>query len=175
MLRACVLGQKSVVGWIFIQQQLPRKFENGTVLGIIWTTMPHTAQLNGARRESYIWSRYYCWGRSNGTSYQRKLKSHKVAPRELCKQEALTFTVWGWRPRILKGFTNEGREEIWSERKVATSLYQTIPNSWEVWKGGIQVGVTTIIERSSWHLPRISAKEVFEGTRGCCIAGSGTT
>jgi hypothetical protein len=44
-----------------------------------------------------------------------------------------------------------------------------------MWEGGIQVGVTTIIGTSSQHLPRISAKEVFEGTRGCCIVGSGTT
>jgi hypothetical protein len=44
-----------------------------------------------------------------------------------------------------------------------------------VWEGGIQVIVTTVIGRSSRHIPCISAKEVFEGTRGCCIAGSGTT
>jgi hypothetical protein len=44
-----------------------------------------------------------------------------------------------------------------------------------VWEGGIEVGVTTVIGRSSRHLPRISAKEVFEGTRGYCIAESGTT
>jgi hypothetical protein len=43
-----------------------------------------------------------------------------------------------------------------------------------VWKGGIQVGVSTVIARSSRHLPHILAKEVFEGTRGCYIAGSGT-
>jgi hypothetical protein len=42
-------------------------------------------------------------------------------------------------------------------------------------KGGIQVGVTTVNGRGSQHLPRISAKEVFEGTRGCCIVRSGTT
>jgi hypothetical protein len=42
-------------------------------------------------------------------------------------------------------------------------------------EGGIQVGVTTVIGRSSQHLPCISAKEVFEGTCGCCIARSGTT
>jgi hypothetical protein len=28
-------------------------------------------------------------------SYPRQLKSHKVVPRELCKQEMLTFIVWG--------------------------------------------------------------------------------
>jgi hypothetical protein len=137
--------------------------------------MLHTTQLDRARRESYVWSRRCCWGRSNGTSYPRKLKSHKVVPRELWKQEALTFTVRGWRPLILKGFANEGCAEIWSEREAITSLYWTLANSWEIWKCGIQVGVTTIIGRSSQHLPRISAKEVFEGTRGCCIARSGTT
>jgi hypothetical protein len=44
-----------------------------------------------------------------------------------------------------------------------------------VWKGGIQVGVTTVIGRSSRHLARILAKEVFEGTHECNIAESGTT
>jgi hypothetical protein len=107
------------MGWIFIQQQLPRKFENDTIRVIIWTTMPHTAQLDRARRESYIWSRHCWWGWSNGTLYLRQLKSHKVTPRELCKQEMLTFTVWGWRSCVLEGFTNEGRKEVWSERKAS--------------------------------------------------------
>jgi hypothetical protein len=57
---------------------------------------------------------------------------------------------------MLKSFTNEGREEIWSDREAITSLYWTIPNSGEVWEGGIQVRVTTITDRSSRHLPRIS-------------------
>jgi hypothetical protein len=136
--------------------------------------MPHPAQLDRAMRESYIWPRHCCWGRSNGTSYPRKLESRKAVPRELCKQEAPTLTVWGWRPRVLKGFANEEREEIWSDREAITSLYWTIPNSGEVWEGGIQDRVTTIIGRSSWHLPRIVAKEVFEATRGYCINESGT-
>jgi hypothetical protein len=79
------------------------------------------------------------------------------------------------RPHVLKSFANEGREEIWSDREAITSLYWTIPNSGEVWEGGIQVRVTTVTGRSSRHLSRISAKEVLEGTRGYCIAGSGTT
>jgi hypothetical protein len=81
-----------------------------------------------------------------------------------------TFIVWGWRPHILKGVANEGHEEIWSKKEAITSLYWTIPNCWEVWKCGIQIGVTTIIGRSSRHLARISTKEVFEGTHGCRIA-----
>jgi hypothetical protein len=137
--------------------------------------MPHPAQLDRVKRESYIWPRHCCWGWSNDTSYPRKLKSRKVAPRELCKQETPTFTVWSWGPRVLKGFTNEGREEVWSEREAITSLYWTIPNSSEVWKGGIQVRVITVIDRSSRHFPHISTKEVFEGTHGRRIAESGTT
>jgi hypothetical protein len=78
------------------------------------------------------------------------------------------------RPRVLKGFANEGREEIWSDREAVTSLYWTIPNSGEVWEDGIQVRVTTIIDRSSRHLPCIVAKEMFEATRGYYITGSGT-
>jgi hypothetical protein len=127
------------------------------------------------QERSYIWFRHCCWGQSNGTPYPRQLRSREVTPRELCKQEMSTFIVWGWRSCVLEGFSNEGREEIWSERETVTSLYWTVPNSWEVWKGGIEVGVTTIIGRSSWHLPRILAKEVFEGTHGCYIARSGTT
>jgi hypothetical protein len=50
-----------------------------------------------------------------------------------------TFTVWGWRPHVLKGFANEGREEIWSEREAIASLYWTIPNSWEVRKGAYKL------------------------------------
>jgi hypothetical protein len=39
---------------------------------------------------------------------------------------------------------------------------------------GIQAGVTTIIDRSSRHLPRVTTEEVLEDTRGCCITESGT-
>jgi hypothetical protein len=42
------LGQEFVVGWIFVQQQLPREFEDGTIWSIIWTIMPHPAQLDRA-------------------------------------------------------------------------------------------------------------------------------
>jgi hypothetical protein len=141
----------------------------------MWMTMPHTAQLDRARRESYIWSRYCWWGRSNSTSYPRQLKSCKVMPRELCKQEMSIFTVWGWRSCVLNGFTNEEHKEVWSERKAITSLHQAIPHTWEVWKYGIQVLIITVVGKSLWHLPRISAKEVLEDTHGCCIVRSGAT
>jgi hypothetical protein len=45
----------------------------------------------------------------------------------------------------------------------------------EVWKCGIQAGITTVVGRSSRHLPCILAKEVLEGTHEYCITGSGTT
>jgi hypothetical protein len=45
----------------------------------------------------------------------------------------------------------------------------------ELWKCGIQAGITTVVGRSSRHLLCILAKEVLEGTHGCYIAGSGTT
>jgi hypothetical protein len=60
-------------------------------------------------------------------------------------------------------------------RKGHCNYLPAMRSSGEVWEGGIQVRVSTVTGRSSRHLPRISAKEVFEGTRGCCIAGSGTT
>jgi hypothetical protein len=43
-----------------------------------------------------------------------------------------------------------------------------------VWNRGIQARVITIIGKSSQHLPRVTAEEVLEGTRGYCIAESGT-
>jgi hypothetical protein len=85
---------------------------------------------NCPKRKKFDSSNKYNYNnRNNGTSYPRKLKSHKVAPRELYKQEASTLTVSGWRPRVLKGFANEGCEEIWGEREAITLLYWTIPNS----------------------------------------------
>jgi hypothetical protein len=41
--------------------------------------------------------------------------------RDLCKQEASTLGVRGWKSRILEGLTNEGREEVWDEREVLGS------------------------------------------------------
>jgi hypothetical protein len=73
----------------------------------------------------------------------------------------------------LKVSPMKGMKRFWSDRKAITSLYWTIPNSGEVWEGGMQVRVTTVTGRSSQHLRRISAREVFEGTHRCCIAGSG--
>jgi hypothetical protein len=43
-----------------------------------------------------------------------------------------------------------------------------------MWERGIQVGATIVIGRSSRYLPRVVAKEIFEGTRGCGITRSGT-
>jgi hypothetical protein len=137
--------------------------------------MPHVAQLDWAKRESHIWSRHRRWSRSNSTPYLRELKSREVTSRELCKQEASTLRVWCWRSCVLKGFANEGREEVWGERETSTSLYQTIPHPWEMWNRSLEAGVTTIVGRSSWHLPCIAAEEVPEGTRGCYITRSGTT
>jgi hypothetical protein len=49
-------------------------------------------------------------------------------PRDLCKQEGLTLGVQSRRSCILEGLANEGREEVWGERKVSASLHQTIPH-----------------------------------------------
>jgi hypothetical protein len=75
---------------------------------------------------------------------------------------------------VPKGFTNEGRKEVWGEREAITSLHRIIPHSWVLWNRAIQVGVTTVIGRSSQYLPRISAEEMFKDTCGCCITGGGT-
>jgi hypothetical protein len=40
-------------------------------------------------------------------------------PRDLCKQEALTFGVQSWKSCVFEGFTHERREEVWGEGKFA--------------------------------------------------------
>jgi hypothetical protein len=162
------------MGWVFIQQPLPRESEDGTVWGSLWMLLPHTAQLDWAMREGYLWSRHCWWGGSNGSPHTRQPKGRKVTPRELCKQEVSTLRGWSWRSCLSKGFTYEGREEVWSEGKISTSLHWTIPYYWEVWNHGIQAWIATIIDRSSWHLPRITTEKVLEGTRGRYIARSDT-
>jgi hypothetical protein len=39
----------------------------------------------------------------------------------------------------------------------------------------VQAGTTAVNGKGARHLPRVTAKEVYKGTRGCCITGSGTT
>jgi hypothetical protein len=162
------------MGWVFIQQQLPRESKDGTIWGSMWTSLPHIAQLYWARREGYLWSRHRRLGWSDGTPHTRQPKGREVTSRELCKQVASTFRVWGWISCVSKGFAYEGHEEIWSKGKVGTSLHWTIPYSWEVWNHGIQAWIANDIGRSSWHFPRVTTKEVFESTCGCSIAGSDT-
>jgi hypothetical protein len=47
------------------------------------------------------------------------------------------------------GFTDERREKVWDERKVSTSLHQTLSHTREVWTSGIQIRVTAILGRRS--------------------------
>jgi hypothetical protein len=82
-------------------------------------------------------------------------------PTELCKQEASTLGVQDWEPRILEGLAIEGCEEVLGERKVRTSLHQTIPHPREVWTRGLQAGLTTILSGSPRHLPRVATEEVL--------------
>jgi hypothetical protein len=70
-------------------------------------------------------------------------------PREVCKQEALTLRVRSWRSCVLEGFRYEGHEEVWSEVKISTSLNWIVSHTREVWKHGLQIGVTVLIGRSS--------------------------
>jgi hypothetical protein len=89
--------------------------------------MSYTTQLDWARRESHIWSWHHQWGRSNGMSYSRQLKSCKVTSRELCKQETPTLAVWGCRWCVPKGFTNEGRKEVWVKGKLSPRYIGPFP------------------------------------------------
>jgi hypothetical protein len=77
--------------------------------------------------------------------------------------------VWSWRSCLSKSFTHEGHEEVWNEKEVGTSLHWTVSYTWEVLKYSIQVGIAIIIGKSSRYLPRITAKEVLEGTHRCRI------
>jgi hypothetical protein len=61
------------------------------------------------------------------------------------------------------------REEVWSERKVGTSLHLTVSHPLEVCECSIQAWLITVVVRSSRYLPHIAANEVFGGTHGCCI------
>jgi hypothetical protein len=126
------------------------------------------------RERVIIWTWHCRWSRSDGSSYSRQLESREVIPRELCKQEVLTLGVRGWKPPILEGFANEGCEQVWGERKVSTSLHQTISHPQEMWTCGLQAGLTTVVSRSSRHLPRVTTEEVLEGTRCCRITWSDT-
>jgi hypothetical protein len=72
------------------------------------------------------------------------------------------------------GFTDEMREKVWGERKGCTSLHRTFFHTSEVWTYDIQIGVTTILGRSSCHLPRVATEEVFESTRGYSTVRSDT-
>jgi hypothetical protein len=96
-------------------------------------------------------------------------------PRELCKQEVLTLGVCSWGSCVSSGFACDGHEKVWNKRKTSTSLHWTISHPWKVWKRSIQDGVATVVGRSSRYLPRITAKEVFEDARECCITGCGST
>jgi hypothetical protein len=40
------LGQEYAMGRVLIQQQLPNEFEDGTIRGMIWTSISYTAQLD---------------------------------------------------------------------------------------------------------------------------------
>jgi hypothetical protein len=80
--------------------------------------VPYTAQLDWAWRESDILTRHRRRGWSDSSSYPRKFESHKVTPRDLCKQEASILGVWSRRSCIFEGLAYEGREEVWGERKL---------------------------------------------------------
>jgi hypothetical protein len=109
--------------------------------------MPHSTQLDLARREGYLWTQPSWWGWSDSLSYPRQPKSREVTPRKLCKKEVLTLGVWGWRSRISKGFANEAHEEVSDEREVSTSLQWTLSHHWEVWSCGMQAWLTTLVGR----------------------------
>jgi hypothetical protein len=58
---------------------------------------------------------------------QDNLKAAKS--RYLRKQEASTFGIQSWKSCVFESFTHEKHEEVWGERKVSTSLHQTVPHT----------------------------------------------
>jgi hypothetical protein len=109
--------------------------------------MPHSTQLDSARRDGYLWTRPCRRGWINSSSYSRKLESREVTPRDLCKQEALTFGVQSWKLCVFESFTHERREEVWGKWKTSTSLHGTVSHPREVWNCDLQAWPATILAR----------------------------
>jgi hypothetical protein len=89
--------------------------------------MLYSTQLEWAWGESYFWTGSCSRGQSNCQSYSRKPKGSKIAPRELCKQEATTIRVRSWGSCVSQGFTHEGHENIQNERKLAPRYIGLFP------------------------------------------------
>jgi hypothetical protein len=87
-----------------------------------------------------------------------------MTSRELCKQEAPTPGVYSWGSCVSEGFTYERHEKVWNERKSSTSLHWTVSHTLEVWKCGIQVGIATLVGRSTRYLPRVTAKKCLKAS-----------
>jgi hypothetical protein len=66
------------------------------------------------------------------------------------------------------------RENVWVKREANTSLHWTLSHLEEMWDRGLQVELASIINWSSRHIPRVTTKEMLEGTRGGCIIQSDT-
>jgi hypothetical protein len=128
--------------------------------------MLHSAQLDWARREGYLWTRPCRRGWINSSSYSRKLESREITPRDLCKQKASTFGVWCWKSCVFEGFAHERNKEVWSETKISTSLHRTVPHPQEVWICGLQAW------RSVWRHLWISCCLKWHRLRLTCRTSS---
>jgi hypothetical protein len=124
--------------------------KDGTIWSVVWTLMPHSTQLYWAGREDNLCTQPYWRGWGDSQSHSRQLNCSKVTARKLCKQQASTLGVWSWRSCVSKSFAYEGHEEVWSERKISTSLHWTLSHTSEVWKHGILPGIASITWRIQW-------------------------
>jgi hypothetical protein len=53
---------------------------------------------------------------------------HRIQDNLKAAKEALTFEIQRWKSCVFESLTHEWSEEVWGERKVSTSLHQTIPH-----------------------------------------------
>jgi hypothetical protein len=73
-----VVGTRIYRGLNFHTTTATKKVENGTVWGIIWTTMPHTAQLDRTRKKAIFGPDIIVEAEATVRRIQENLKAAKL-------------------------------------------------------------------------------------------------
>jgi hypothetical protein len=50
-----IMGIMVVVGQVFLQQQLPKQHQDGSIRSVVWKKMQNIAQLGQSRRTKVLW------------------------------------------------------------------------------------------------------------------------